>query len=91
MTEGQPTDKQKLGEALVKGTLNLADSDRPENFLLAGLRMIGALEERGETGLGFKIAKKLTVLLARSRFWTPEQINEALAEGKRIEQLNTEE
>lgn len=85
----QDLDKQKiLGEALQRGTLSLADSEQPENAVLAALRMIGGIEERGEgNGVVFKVMKKFTTLLARSRMWTPEQVQEAIDEGKRIERM----
>lgn len=87
-----PKARKRLGEALKKGTLNLADSKEPENTVLAGLRMIGCIEEReGNHGLdiGFMIIKTFTTLLARSRMWTPEQIQEAINEGRRIERMTS--
>ena len=80
--------QKKLGETLQKGTLSLADSEQPENAVLAGLRMIGSIDERGDgVGLRFRIAKKFTTLLALSRMWTPEQVQDAINEGKRIEKM----
>ena len=82
--------KRKLGQRLNEGTLAMGDSERPENQILAGLRMIGGIEERGEgNGVDFKIMKRFTVLLARIRMWTPEQILEAMQEGRNIEKLRS--
>lgn len=89
MNEKQPITKN-LGQKLQEGTIRLSESDRPENVILSALRMIWGLEERGDSGLMFRVIKWSTVSLARLRFWTPDQISTAIQEGRKIEKLANE-
>jgi len=78
-----------LADAYIKGTESLTESDRPENVILGVLRMVGTIEERGDGDDFFmkRVAKPGIIAIAKLRFWTEEQINEAIEEGRQIARL----
>lgn len=77
---------RKINDAQQRGTGRMMESDSPDNLLTGALRAIGSLEASGDTGLGLKLAKGATVFVARTRLWQPQDIEAALAEGRKIEE-----
>jgi len=86
-------DKDKRLEMLKResdGVSSMLDSDRPNIMLHGALKAIGAMEEGGDKSLSLKFHKKITVLVARLSFWTPDDIEAALEEGRKMERTTSE-
>jgi hypothetical protein len=76
---------KKLAEQISKATESMADSDRPDNAITGGLRMIGSVQEYGnDKGFLFnKVIKPATIGVAKMRLWSDKDINEAIEEGRK--------
>lgn len=83
----------QLEEAVPTSILRMMDSDRPNNYLVGGLQLIGLMDEHlqtgGErgvkrvvTGFVFEAADKICRIRARQVGWTREQVEEELERGR---------
>lgn len=90
------TERKTAAEQQERYTRTLLESDRPGNAIYGALRAAGMLEEADDGNLLIRIVVKTGGSAARfvakhTQFWTEEEIQEAIEEGRQHERARQRE